>query len=102
MNDYYDTIQAAIDSANVLEYTNGMATETLRVERENSYVHVTRKCGSLDHPEIVLFKVVPKNDVTPDYQGISESITDSLGIYGDLEVDFRGDTIKTVVIGNVF
>ena len=94
-----NTINKAVSNVKNEDYSNGMATETHTVERENCYVKVTRKAGSLNHPEIILFKVVPKNNLEPDYSDISDKIIDSMDIYGDVSIDFQGDTIKTVVLG---
>lgn len=97
--DRLETLADAVDRVHGMDWSNGMATETIHVEREACYVHVTRKCGSLNHPEIILFTVVPKNGAEPDYTELARAIPAACGLYGDLVVTFEGDRIKTTVVG---
>jgi len=100
---YENTIQAAVEKVNALEWENGMATNPVTVKRECSYIKVIRKCGNLDHPEIILFKIIPKNDMDPDFDAIAKNIKESMGLYGDICIDILGDPNSgsyTAVIGN--
>ena len=101
-NQYVDTIKQGIEKVNNMDYNNGMATYPVTIERENSYLKIIRKCGSLNHPEILLFKVVPKNDCFVMYSDIARDIKEAIGIYGDIKLIFKGDSkIKTCVIENI-
>jgi len=101
---YVNTISEAIERVNEsLEWSNGMATEPVTVERERSYLKVIRKCGTCERPEILLFKCVPKNgfgDDNTDYQQLSDEIISALGVYGDITVEFGNGnrSIKTAVV----
>ncbi|TKX57452.1 hypothetical protein, partial [Halorubrum sp. SP9] len=92
-----ETLESAVNTVRTLPWWNGMATEPVSVERENCYIHVVRKCGSLDRPEILLFRVIPKNGMDPNYGALAEEIPEAAGIYGDLRAEFVGDTTKTCV-----
>jgi len=96
MNEYMETIQEAINEVKQLPYSNGMATETITVECEYSYLKVMRKCGSLTHPEIMWFKVLPKNGMEPKYEHISNEIKDALDLYGDISIDFQDDNVAVI------
>ena len=102
MNDHVDTIEKGIEVANNRDYENGMATDPVTVNLEDSYLKVIRKCGSMDFPEILLFKVVPKNDEFVNYSELSDEILEAIGIYGDISLEFQGNgPIKTIVIENI-
>jgi len=96
-----DTLQEAVNAVRELPWWNGTATEPVSVERENCYVHVVRKCGSMDHPEIILFRVIPKNGMNPDLETLGSEIPEAVGIYGDLKAEFTDDPQPTCVIENV-
>ena len=99
---YCNTIKEGIEKVNNMEYDNGMATYPVTIELENSYLKIIRKSGSLDHPEILLFKVVPKNDCFVMYSDIARDIKEAIGIYGDIKLIFKGDgKIKSCVIENI-
>ena len=101
-NQYVDTIKEGIEKVNNMDYKNGMATYPVTVERENSYLKIIRKCGSLDHPEILLFKVVPKNNCFVMYSDIAKDIKQVIGIYGDIKLIFEGNgAIKSCVVENI-
>jgi len=95
---YVKTLPEALKEARNADYENGMATRPFTVERERCFLKVIRKAGSLDHPSILLFKVVPKNSRTVNYGEVSDDILAALDVYGDLQVDFQGDSIKTAVV----
>jgi hypothetical protein len=102
MKDYVNSIEKGIEKANNRDYENGMATNPVTVNLENSYLKIIRKCGSMDRPEILLFKVVPKNDCFVLYSDISKDIIEAIGIYGDITLTFEGNgPIKTAVIENI-
>jgi hypothetical protein len=54
----------------------------------------------MDHPEIILFRVIPKNGRNPDLSTLSEEIPEAAGMYGDLKVEFTDDPQPTCVIEN--
>jgi len=97
--EYVKTLPEAITNALEADYTNGMATAAFTVERERCYLKVIRKCGSDTHPEILLFKCVPKNGQEPDRSKLSDHITEALNFYGDVSVTFSDDSIPTAVVG---
>lgn len=100
--EYVDSIEQGIERVNSMEYENGMATYPVTVELERSYLKIIRKCGSLDRPEILLFKAVPKNDCFVMYSDIAEDIKEAIGIYGDIKLVFKRDSsIKTCVVENI-
>lgn len=95
---YVDSVKEAIHKSTFADRENGMATIPFAVELEDSYLRAVRKSGSLDHPSIMLFKVIPKDGHTVDYDDISDQIIDALGIYGDISLQFEGRDIKTAVV----
>lgn len=102
MKNYANSIEKGIEKANNRDYENGMATKPVTVNLENCYLKIIRKCGTLDHPEILLFKVVPKNDQFVNYHELGNDILEDIGIYGDISLSFEGNgPIKTAVIENI-
>lgn len=100
--EYANSIEEGIKLVNKMDYENGMATYPVTVELENSYLKIIRKCGSLDHPEILLFKVIPENNSFIIYPDIAKDIVNALDIYGDIRLVFKGEgPIKTAIIENI-
>ncbi len=96
--EYVKTLPEAIKKATFADYENGMATKAFTIQKESCYLKVIRKAGSLDHPPIMLFKAIPINGNAVDYGELSNDIIEALDLYGDLELNFQGETIKTAVI----
>ena len=102
MHEYANSIEKGIEKANNRDYDNGMATDPVTVNLENCYLKIIRKCGSLNHPEILLFKVIPKNGCFVEYPELGNNIIEGIGIYGDISLSFEGNgPIKTAVIENI-
>lgn len=83
-----------------------MATDPATVELERCYLRVVRKAPHPDHPETLLFKIVPKNEyVDPDTRrpdvdtdDIADDILSVSDMYGDVRVTFTDDPQPTAVL----
>lgn len=102
MKDYTNSIAKGIEIAKNRDYSNGMSTKPITVNLEDSYLKIIRKCGSLNRPEILLFKVIPKNGEYIDYSELGNDILEDIEIYGDISLEFKGKgPIKTAIIENI-
>lgn len=85
-----DTIKQAIQKAQHLEYTNGMATAPVTVDRETETLSVIRKAGSLDHREIFLLIARPTAGyVEPSVNALQDDIKEAADLYGDINVKMK-------------
>ncbi len=88
-NEYVGTIPQAISKALYADLGADMQTKAFTVEGEKHFLKVIRKCASLNHPSVILFKCIPKNGRTPDYEQLGDYITEAADLYGDLTVTFK-------------
>jgi phage FluMu gp28-like protein len=87
--EYVGTIPQAISKALYADLNAGMHTKAFTVEAETHFLKVIRKCASSDHPSVILFKCIPKNGRTPDYDQLSEYVTEAADLYGDIRITFK-------------
>ena len=85
-----DSLKQAVRQAQNLDYTNGMATEAVVVERETETVKVIRKAPDPKHPQILLFIATPTSGyVEPSVHRLQDDIADAAGLYGDVNVKMK-------------
>ncbi len=88
-NDYVGTIPQAISNALYADLNANMQTKAFTVEADTHFLKVIRKCASLDHPSVILFKCVPKNGRTVNYDELGQYVTEAADLYGDIKVTFK-------------
>lgn len=93
-----ETLAGSVEQAQALDYTNGMATEAVVLEREDCTIRVVRKAPHPTHPEIILFRAVPRGDRRPKLSAVEAQIPDAVGLYGDLDAQFTDDPEPTCVV----
>lgn len=96
-NEYVGTISQAISNALYADLGTDMQTKAFTVEGETHFLKVIRKCASLNHPSVILFKCIPKNGRTPDYDQLGDYITEAADLYGDITVTFKPTNADTQV-----